>query len=475
MGIFGPPNIEKMKAKKNVKGLIKALDSSYKDRVRIDAAEALGQIGDPKAIEALEVSLMNDEVGKAAAEALGNIGGQQAIIALVSRLDEYAPPAYVAEVLAKIGGQQVVKMLVSILNDMEASDFSLEGAAKVLEKIGMPDADIQMLVQFMCFETFNTKSPDKALKKLCFQLMPLLPALSSSKLRKIYRRKAEGVGESKYQLVEVSVDDIRMILLAYFKTVKNKHGFKELIVDAAKWMRAAMILIPFNEIYVINPIVIWRSPDGHDKYIAAVSGDVSLQGVGTKFTWAKKRSSGKNVAETPALDSAKRVAETNPEKSSYNKKGSALEQVSVKDVTFDRKMKRDRATYELYTADDTEKAKDFLLKKKVNRKFYYVEVETPNGTWGIDKDGMYLDKLLPWQKELSLGKCEGEISKWPSIHAIMVASQGLMDNAVAGIRCGKCEHEWWDGIRLNKSSIVRCPKCKTYNKIKGGEIQVTSS
>lgn len=50
MGIFGlsKPDVEKMKAKKDVKGLIKAL--KYKDMViRWDAAEALGRIGDARA------------------------------------------------------------------------------------------------------------------------------------------------------------------------------------------------------------------------------------------------------------------------------------------------------------------------------------------------------------------------------------------------------------------------------------------
>jgi hypothetical protein len=151
----------------------------------------------------------------------------------------------------------------------------------------------------------------------------------------------------------------------------------------------------------------------------------------------------------------------------------ALEQGLDTGVIFDRKMKRGQATYELYTADEAEKAKTFLLNKKVTRGFYYVEVETPNGHWGIDKDGIYLVELLPWQKKLSLGKCEGQISAWPSIHAITVESQGLADNSVAKIRCGKCEHEWWDAIRLQKATIVRCPKCLTHNKIRGGQINVT--
>jgi HEAT repeat protein len=64
-------NIDKLKAKKDVDGSIKALGDS--DRfVRWRAAEALGEIGDPRAVEVLS-ELVHDEheyVRKAAREAL---------------------------------------------------------------------------------------------------------------------------------------------------------------------------------------------------------------------------------------------------------------------------------------------------------------------------------------------------------------------------------------------------------------------
>ncbi len=143
------------------------------------------------------------------------------------------------------------------------------------------------------------------------------------------------------------------------------------------------------------------------------------------------------------------------------------------DVVFDRTMRRGPASYELYTAADAEKAKAFLLSRNVTQGLFYIEVETPLGTWGVDKDGLYLVELLPWQKDLSLAECEGQISRWPSLQAVQVASQGMMDNAVAMIRCGSCGHEWWDGIQLQNATVVRCPECKTHNQIPGGKVKVT--
>lgn len=52
MGIFGKPNIEKLKEKRDVEGLIKALKDKN-EIVRENAAEALGDIGDERAVEPL--------------------------------------------------------------------------------------------------------------------------------------------------------------------------------------------------------------------------------------------------------------------------------------------------------------------------------------------------------------------------------------------------------------------------------------
>jgi HEAT repeat protein len=59
MRLFGPPNVKRLKAKLNVKGLIKALDYRKDDFIRQEAAVALGQIGDSIAVEPL-IAALND-------------------------------------------------------------------------------------------------------------------------------------------------------------------------------------------------------------------------------------------------------------------------------------------------------------------------------------------------------------------------------------------------------------------------------
>lgn len=75
MGIFGKPNIEKMKKKKDVKGLIKTLGYKQDSSVHKDAAEALRDVWDARAVEPLIQALKDEGEGvrKEEKEALDKI------------------------------------------------------------------------------------------------------------------------------------------------------------------------------------------------------------------------------------------------------------------------------------------------------------------------------------------------------------------------------------------------------------------
>jgi len=68
------PNVEKLKAKKNINGLIKALNFKKDSHVRYEAANALGELGERRALDPLIVLLKEKGSIKIyAVEALGNI------------------------------------------------------------------------------------------------------------------------------------------------------------------------------------------------------------------------------------------------------------------------------------------------------------------------------------------------------------------------------------------------------------------
>jgi phage FluMu protein Com len=146
-----------------------------------------------------------------------------------------------------------------------------------------------------------------------------------------------------------------------------------------------------------------------------------------------------------------------------------------KHVKFVCKEKKENSTYEVYKGTDAESAKTFLLTNRVTKKLYYIIVETPEGNWGMDVKGLYLERLLPWQKNIESAKCEGAFifMSWTTF-GLTVAAKGINDNFVLTVQCGKCEHKWQDGVRYQNITIVRCPKCKTLNKINTNNIHVVS-
>jgi hypothetical protein len=49
-------------------------------------------------------------------------------------------------------------------------------------------------------------------------------------------------------------------------------------------------------------------------------------------------------------------------------------------------------TYEMHKAKTAQEAREYLETKDVTKRLYYVVVETPEGNWAKDIDGMYKEK-----------------------------------------------------------------------------------
>ena len=140
--------------------------------------------------------------------------------------------------------------------------------------------------------------------------------------------------------------------------------------------------------------------------------------------------------------------------------------------------KKGNSTYEGYRADTAEKARHFLSCCTVTEPLYYIVVHTPEGTWGLDREGMYLEELQPFQTDLTLAECEGSCAIFGAhmrMFNVYTTACGLTDNFADDVRCGSCGHEWVDGIRYQDKTVVRCPKCYVYNLVDSTNIQVVSA
>jgi hypothetical protein len=136
MALFGPPNVDKMKARKDVKGLIKALGYREDAGVRRAAAQVLGELGDVRAVEPLIAVLEDKDAWTRghAVEALVKMG-DPAVGPLIAALEDGSWLASSAAVEA-LGNIRLpaVEPLIAALKDEKRQVRS--AAARALGRIG---------------------------------------------------------------------------------------------------------------------------------------------------------------------------------------------------------------------------------------------------------------------------------------------------------------------------------------------------
>ncbi len=152
-----PPNIEELKAKGDVQGLIKALDHEQDWLVRKAAAEAIGQIGDAQAVEPLVAALKDEEnsVRRAAVMALGRIGDAQAVEPLVTALKDkdLSVRTRAVEALGRIADVRVVEALLAAFKAKYDAQQAEEKAltriinAKSAQSLGVWPRDEDLLLE----------------------------------------------------------------------------------------------------------------------------------------------------------------------------------------------------------------------------------------------------------------------------------------------------------------------------------------
>jgi hypothetical protein len=128
-------DIEKMEAKRDVDGLVKALSYKKDTDVQRAAVKALGNLGDTRAVDALITALKDEDlwVKRHAVEALIKIRGEYTVDKLIVALNQ--ENAWVkeqaAEILGKIGDARAVEALIDVLDRYADSPESLDWAVRI--------------------------------------------------------------------------------------------------------------------------------------------------------------------------------------------------------------------------------------------------------------------------------------------------------------------------------------------------------
>jgi len=124
--LFGPPDVEKLRADENIGGLIRALNYKKGDSaakyIRRKAAYALGEIGDTRAVAPLIEALRDQDadLSCAAAYALGQIGDTRAVEPLITALEyPHAVRFKYIDALGQLGDTRAVEPLIAFLDDYD--------------------------------------------------------------------------------------------------------------------------------------------------------------------------------------------------------------------------------------------------------------------------------------------------------------------------------------------------------------------
>jgi HEAT repeat protein len=121
MPLFGPPDVARLEARRDVLGLIKALGFQKDPQLRCAAAEALGRCGDARAIEPLLAALEDPDpdVRSGSAKSLGLLHVVDAVEPLLKALADadHGVRASAARSLGSLGDARAVEPLVAGLKD----------------------------------------------------------------------------------------------------------------------------------------------------------------------------------------------------------------------------------------------------------------------------------------------------------------------------------------------------------------------
>lgn len=144
MGLFGPPNIDKMKSEGNVGGLIKALGYKKDPGITEVASSALVELI-PASIEPL-IQALNDkeeQISQNAVETLTKIG-MPAIGALIAGLEKFPTRDKCTKILKQVGDPAVKQVVDQAAAWVRGGGGKREDAIQILADLG-PLAEGQLL------------------------------------------------------------------------------------------------------------------------------------------------------------------------------------------------------------------------------------------------------------------------------------------------------------------------------------------
>ena len=251
MPLFRKPDIEKLKAKRDIKGLIKALRD---DRVGESAAFAIREVGDRRVVEPL-IKMLGDRkihVRNRVALALLGLADERAVWPLIRMLKEHGRESLVTPPSDEIVsgfvriGEPAVEPLIKVIEDYDSIyPFGRGGrlnmqkiAAKALGKIGAPRGVEPIIKVLELFLSWGDEVGVEALKEVNDRraVDPLINALQH---RNRHVREAVAVALGR-------IGDSRAVE-PLMEALKDE--YRDVRLKAREALRRIGIEIPYTKIF----------------------------------------------------------------------------------------------------------------------------------------------------------------------------------------------------------------------------------
>lgn len=365
--------LKKIGSERAVEPLIQALKDKFQP-VRFEAVSALRMIGDKKAIEPLIETLKdeNPSVRGLAVEALEEMRDSRAVEPLIQALEDEKSGVRkkAADALKRLEDKKAVEPLIKALK--HKNSYVRAGAADVLEKIGSERA-VEPLIQALKDEDGLVRAyAAEALKK-----MGAAPGVEE-KVSKSFTEK-NNMGTRYDTLDKVA---------SYWWTRNMAQKFDPFVMyifdngadahDALLELDCIHVAEDTGNLICTETLIFGYYATEDGRYEAFMCGEELTPDlwVKTKKSFEKHGGHRKNELEPEekVISESKKIQTTS-------------EVVFVKEYSEERM--GFTYTYHIYKAPDEASAKAFLQENPVNRVHYYVIVETPEGNWGRDIDGIY--------------------------------------------------------------------------------------
>jgi HEAT repeat protein len=232
MSIFGPPNIEKMKARRDVEGLIKALTYNH-SRIKVvkDQKPATGigmtldaTMNEHRKRRAVLAELA--EISEEAAEALGEIGDARAVQPLIAVLPVI--PEEAAEALGKIGDSRAVDPLIAMLRNKEADERF--AAAKALGNLG----DARALEPLL--DSLDRNYDSKVRKAIVESLGRMKAARAIDRLIPLLKHKEKELADAVAEaLASIGSPAVESLIAALKDQRWNQRWMASAVLDRIGW------------------------------------------------------------------------------------------------------------------------------------------------------------------------------------------------------------------------------------------------